>query len=267
MYRILALICLTVLLSTTEANAQFRPGSVGFDLKSFEPYKQNKVKTQSTFKLDEDSIQTLVSVSDYWDNGWLLRIAYPPEELGYDEEFADTMKDEFTYFPDGRLRIKTLYGYDLYPIELHFSYGKKKKLVKSNVLAAESREYTYEYGKNKKIEIKKGQTGQYEMDADGNFLDKMIMVDIDASKYTWNNKGLLTEEKFYMFDSFYNLIQYDYNDNGQLIKMVVYYDEASDAIPVSTTKFYYHENGLLKNSVSISDEMETRYFYEYTYFE
>jgi hypothetical protein len=266
MYTFRIFILVLIIFLNLPIKAQFSPGSVGYQPSMAEPFLKNKVATQTQYKIEEDGSKTLESVSDYWDNGWLLRITFAPEELGYDEEFIDTMKNEFTYFPNGNLRIKTLYGYDLYPIEQHYQY-KKKKLILSNVLAAESREYTYKYGKNKKIAAKIGQSGRFEVDEEGNFSDKMIMVDVDASYYTWDEAGNLITERFTMFGDFYNLIKYTYNAQNQLIEMSVYYDEAPDAAPIFITTFKYSDNGLLESSNHSEDGFSQEYIYEYTYYE
>ncbi len=262
--------CFTFLLTGILINVsifgQFMPGDIGFQSKEFEIFKKNKVKTQTQFMMDEDSITTRVSVSEFTENGWLFRNTFDNGERGYEEETIDTMKDEYTYFPDGRIRIITMYGYDLYPMTYGFEYDKKNKLNAAIFASAEAREYSYAYDKSGNIIKRIGKSARFEVDAEGNFLDKMVMVETDYSTYTWDAKNRLAEESFNMNEEFYNKMFYAYNDKDQLIEMRVYYDTATDAIPAFSTKYYYLDNGLPKNTITVEDGFRVEYYFEYGFY-
>ena len=95
---------------------------------------------------------------------------------------------------------------------------------------------------------------------------KMIMVETDFSTYTWDAKNRLTEELFSMNGEFYNRMVYSYNDKNQLTEMKAFYDTAPDAIPVFSTTYFYFDNGLPKNMITIEDGFRVEHYYEYTFF-
>ena len=266
MNKITLVLLLSGILINVSMFGQFRPGDIGYNSAQFDAYKKNKVKTQTQVMRDEDSITTRVSITEFTEDGWLIRTTFDNGEPAYDEEPIDTMKDEYTYFPDGRIRIITMFGYDLFPMTLGFEYDKKDNLVTSIFASAESRENTYEYDKSGTIIKRVGKSARFEVDAEGNYLDKMIMVETDFSTYTWDAKNRLTEELFSMNGEFYNRMVYSYNDKNQLTEMKAFYDTAPDAIPVFSTTYFYFENGLPKNMITIEDGFRVEHYYEYTFF-
>lgn len=260
----LCIIC--VISFVAPISAQLRPGNVGFDYSEFNIFKQQKVKTQTQIVLDEDSITTLLSVSEYSPDGWLIRTTFSNGD-GYDEEMEmDTMKDEFTYFPDGKIKLIALYGYDLFPITQGFEYDNKNILIKSIIASAEAREYSYTYDKKGNIIERAGKSARFEVDDEGNSLDKMIMVPTDVTTYTWDEKNRLIGEEFNMGDEFYNRMNYVYNDKNQLVEMRVYYDLTLGSEPDYITRYYYLENGLPNKVVTVEGDFKLENYYEYTFY-
>lgn len=261
------IIILTIgLLINVSVFGQFRPGDIGYSSSEKEIYKNNKVKTQTQIMLDEDSITARVSVSEYTEDGWLIRTTFDNGELGYEEEQIDTLKDEYTYFPDGRIRIITMFGYDMFPIEIGYEYDNKKKLINSIVASAEAREYSYTYNKQGQIIERVGKSARWEVDAEGNSTDKLVMVESDKNIYKWDDIGHLIEDTFIMWDEIYNRVNYTYNGKDQLSEMQVFYDTAPGSIPAFKTTFYYSDNGLLKKSITVEDGFRVEHYYEYTFF-
>ena len=266
MNKIAFILLLSGILINGSIFGQFKPGDIGFNSAEFDIYKKNKVKTQTQIMRDEDSITTTVSVSEFTEDGWLIRTTFDNGEPAYDDEPIDTMMDEYTYFPDGRIRIITMFGYDLYPMTHGFEYNKKDKLIASIFASAEARENSYEYDKEGNIIKRIGKSARFEVDAEGNSLDKMVMVETDITTYNWDAKKRLSEELFSMNGEFYNRMVYTYNDKNQLARMKVYYDTAEDATPVFITTYFYHENGLLKNMITMEDGFSVEHYFEYTFF-
>ena len=266
MNKITLVLLLSVILINVPVFGQFRPGEIGFNSGEFDIYKKNKVKTQTQIMRDEDSITTRVSVSEFTEDGWLIRTTFDNGEPAYDEEPIDTMMDEFTYFPDGRIRIITMFGYDMFPIEIGYEYDKKKKLINSIVASAEAREYSYTYNDKDEIIQRIGKSARWEVDAEGNSTDKLVFVESDKNDYVWDNKGQLTQDTFTMWDEIYNRVNYSYNNKGQLTEMRVYYDTAPDAKPTFITTYFYLENGLPEKSITEEDGFRVEHYYEYTYF-
>lgn len=254
------LILLALIFFTGFVNAQFKPGDVGFNPSEFDIYKKAKVKTQTQLLIDTTwgYTETTASIAEYTTDGWLLRITYT-ENL----EYEDTIIDEYTYFPDGRIRIISLFGYDLYPIEFGYEYDKKNKLIASNIAAAEARRYTYEYDKSDNIIKRLGKTNMFQYDDEGNLMEGMIWVDNEESTYTWNDKQQLLSELFYMQGEFYYKIIYEYNPNGSLNNYKVFYDTEQTAMPAYASYFYYNEKNLLIKM--IMEEEGSRLEYKYVY--
>ncbi len=125
MNKITLVLLLSAILINVSIFGQFRPGDMGFNSAEFDIYKKNKVKTQTQIMRDEDSITTTVSVSEYTEDGWLIRTTFDNGEPANDDEPIDTMMDEYTYFPDARIRIITMFGYDIFPMTHGFEYDKK----------------------------------------------------------------------------------------------------------------------------------------------
>jgi len=255
----------------TIAHAQFKPGDVGFNGKTYEIYKNAGVKTQTIQFIDTSfgGSQTVVSISEFTEAGWEYRTNYPTEtELTEDEIAAgwtNTITDEYTYHPDGRIRIITLSGYDLVDIIFGFEYDNKNRLINSSVAAAEARQYTYEYDKEGNISSRSGKANMFQYDDEGNLMDEMAWVDYEHTIYTWNKKHELISETFNMRGEFYNKTDYVYNGKGQLTSYDVYYDTTPGEKPSYTTYLTYNNKGLISKMVREGEGMRMEYLYEYTY--
>lgn len=257
------LIVLSLLFFTDIVHAQFKPGEVGFNASDFEIYKSSKVKTQTQLLTDTafEYSETAISVSEYAPEGWLLRITYL-ENL----EYADTIMDEYTYFPDGRVRIISLIGYDMFPIQFGFEYDKKNKLTASTIAGAEARQYSYAYDQSGNIITRTGKTNMFQYDDEGNLLDGMIWVENERSTYTWNENHQLLSEIFYMDGEFYYKITYEYSSNGLLKNYKVFYDMDQTAMPAYASYFYYNEKNLLTKMVQEEEGSVIEYKYVYSFY-
>jgi YD repeat-containing protein len=252
-------------------HAQFRPDDVGFNLKEHDLYKKAGIKTRIETMIDTafGGSSFITAVTEYSEEGWLYRITYNEVLEGYDMDedgVNDTIMDEFTYYPDGRIRIIYMYGYDLYPIQYAFEYDKKNKLINSSIASAEARRYRYEYDKNDRIVRRIGQTYFFEYDDEGNMIDQPIWVDYDSSTYVWNAKDQLISEKFYMMEQVYYRVDYYYNANGLLDHYDIFYDMSEGAEPSYKNSYTYNEKGIIVKMVTEEPGLQIEYRYEYTYY-
>lgn len=244
-------------------NAQFKPGDVGFNSAEFEFYRTAKIKTATQLMIDSAAANTIlpVSVSEFTEDGWLFRVTYL-DNMEYD----DTIMDEYTYFPDGRIRIISLIGYDMFPIQYDFEYDNKEKLIASSIIGAEARKYTYEYDKENNITKRSGKTNTFVYDDEGNLMDEMAWVDNEESFYSWNDKHQLITEIFNMHGEFYYKIDYEYNDEGTLKNYKVFYDMEQNAMPSYAVYFYYNENKELDKIIQTEEGSRTEFKFSFTYY-
>ncbi len=258
-----------VLILSTIAFAQFEPGDIGFDQnKTALLYKTNKIKTQTKLLLDTVyNTEEPVEVNTYTEEGWLLHKIYPGDIIyGDADDSIGIYSDEFTYFPDGRIRIITYTGYDLYPIQIGFEYTKKGKLDSCIIASAEARHYGYTYDKKGNIVHAVGMGYVFAYDDNGNFMDEMQLVEMETMDYTWNEKNQLIKEVTKLRGEYSSSIEYTYDEAGNLKSKLLFVDTSSGAQPVDKYFYFYDDKGLLIRLESHEWEENLTYRFEYTYY-
>lgn len=257
---------LYILFSSTLLQAQFKPGDIGYKSNETKIYKTQKVKTQKQTVVDAEGYSSDLQVNYYDQNGMLTKIAYDQDTTMPVEERGPEMKDEYTYFPDGRIKQIILYGYDLVDITHNFEYDKKGRLTESKYASAEARVYRYTYDNAGNIIKRIGKAAFFETDDEGNATGDMVMVDYDSSSYTWDDKSNLLSEVFYMGGELYYQINYTYNDNNTLNGYKVYYDITPDAQASFTVVFKYDKNGLPEQMITEEEGFRLTNYFSYTFY-
>ncbi|MFZ1635089.1 MAG: hypothetical protein WAT43_14495 [Chitinophagales bacterium] len=255
-----------ILFCSTLLQAQFKPGDIGFKANETKVYKTQKVKTQKQTVVDAEGYSSDLQVNYYDQNGMLTKIAYDQDTTMPVEERGPEMKDEYSYFPDGRVKQIILYGYDLVDITHNFEYDKKGRLTESKYASAEARVYRYTYDNAGNIIKRIGKAAFFETDDEGNATGDMVMVDYDSSSYTWDDKANLLSEVFYMGGELYYQINYTYNDNNTLNGYKVYYDITPDAQASFTVVFKYDKNGLPEQMITEEEGFRLTNYFAYTFY-
>lgn len=257
---------LILFLISTLAQAQFKPGDVGYKPAETKLFKSQKVKTQIQTVVDEEYYVSTLQVNYYNTDGQLTKIAYDQDTSMPAAERGPEMKDEFTYDENGNIKLIVMYGYDLVDLEHGFKYDKKGKLIESNFASAEARSYTYTYDDAGNINQRLGKVAVFELDAEGNSTDKMVMVDYEKSEYTWDaNKNLITET-FYTGGELYYKIIYTYDASNRVSGYKVFYELGEDAPPAFTVTFTYDKNGLPEQMITEEEGFRLTNYFAYTFY-
>lgn len=257
---------LLFLLAHQTLMAQFFPGDVGYLPEMRIPYATMHVKTQTQTLVEDDSSLVVNYINTFDTTGLLLETKFPQAADGGEEEWIEEFKNLYTYFPDGRIRVIELDGYDSEPIVMGFEYDKKNRLEASVIASAEAREYTYTLDKSGRVIERRGKGARWvyadEMDTEGT----LTMVDLEFTEYQWDDKGRLIGETYWYMNEWANRVSYAYNAQGLLQTTLMYYDN-SDAAPAAySIEYTYDANGLPTSSQMREDGIEVNYIYTYTYY-
>ncbi len=257
---------LILILISSLAQAQFKPGDVGYKPAETKLFKSQKVKTQIQTVVDDEYFTSNLQVNYYNTDGQLTKIVYDQDTSMPVEERGPEMKDEFTYDEKGNVKLIRLSGYDLIDLEHGFKYDKKGKLIESNFASAEARSYTYTYDDAGIIIQRLGKVAVFEVDAEGNSTDKMVMVDYEKNEYTWDANNNLISEIFYTGGELYYKIIYTYDASNRVSGYKVYYELAIDAPAAFTVTFTYGQNGLLEQMVTDEEGFRLTNYFAYTFY-
>ncbi len=261
----LFIILLVCNLIAQQAQAQFKPGDIGYSITMQQPYAKMHVLTQLQTIVDEFSYSTPYAQSTFTEKGWLSETIYIQDSSLSDDERSPELKDIYYYHTDGRIRSVELSGYDLYAIQYGFEYDKKEKLIASVIASAEAREYTYVYDKAGNIIKRNGKAARWVYADENDTEGKLEMVAIETNDYTWDKKGNLLTDTYNYSGEWTNSLHYSYNDKQQLILAEMYYDNTVDAKPAFSIEYSYDANGLLTSTVTKEEGFLLTNLFTYTY--
>ena len=86
------------MLITIHAQAQFKPGDVGYKIEMQHPYEKMKVVTSLQTILDMDGYTTPHTLSLFTEQGWIAATVYLQDSTLSDDERSPEMKDTYNYF-------------------------------------------------------------------------------------------------------------------------------------------------------------------------
>lgn len=213
-------------------------------LKTYEPYRKAKVKTQTVYRVDENDSKTLLQISYFDTEGKTTK----------SEDWNDEGKIEVNYFYNNSLlQRRTVTGLNLDDYTVNYEYDKKGQLIRQTIDGAEARIYTFIYNEKGYIIEMNGQSAVPEGDT-------LVWQQTEQYKYKYDENNNQTSYIFEMYGEEYFKTTSTYNTQNQRINSTEYlYGEVS-----FSTTYEYNKEGLpLKETFTDADN---HLIYEYEFY-
>jgi YD repeat-containing protein len=213
-------------------------------LKTYETYRKAKVKTQTVYRVDENSNKTLLQITHFDTQGKTTK----------NENWSTENEIHTDYFyKNGLLQRETITGLNLDDYTINYEYDKNGQLIRQTISGAEARIYTFVYDEKGYMIEKNGQSALPEGDT-------LIWQQTEQYKYKYDENGNEISYVFEMYGEEYFKTISIYNAQNQRINSTEYmYGEVS----FSTTYEYNNANLPIKATFTDADNY---LIYEYEFY-
>lgn len=267
--KILSITIIGVVFLSTGVSAQLRPGDIGYNPAIEKIYSDLGIRKIYTYQTNPEygSEEFLYSISLVDVNGRLTEEKLPSAEAYFstdDEGYGDDTTHYFYKYTSGnQVQQITALDYSLNTVETYFVYNDQRQLAEKTIGSADARRYKYEYDDKGKVIKANGQAPVYTSGEQGTPIDIQGWEDIDYYIYTYNDKNLLAESKYYFKGKLQFIVRFTY-DGTWLNGFKTFADERAKT-PDRVNMITYNLNGTPDRMTVVSNLENTRVTYRYSY--